>query len=97
MIEYYNMIQSDNGSINEGHALRQWSKRYMASIDSLKNPRVAMSMRTYLDKAGLINVKTLMFPIPLSPWPSGMCIFGVLCDRNIAIIFHVNNVLIHCR
>ena len=78
MIEYYNMIQSDNGSITEGHALRRWSKRYMRSIDRLKNPRVAMSLPIHLNRAGLINVRSTMIPIPLSPWPSGMSISGTL-------------------
>jgi hypothetical protein len=69
MVEIYFNIQSDNGSINEGHALRQWSAQLMRSMEEIKDLRVGTRLKTLLTTAGFTEVDAQMIPLPLSPWP----------------------------
>ncbi|OJJ46766.1 hypothetical protein ASPZODRAFT_66834 [Penicilliopsis zonata CBS 506.65] len=68
MTEIYFNIQSDNGSITEHNALRQWSTRYMGAFESLKDLRVGARLKDLLTAAGLVEVDTRMIPLPLSAW-----------------------------
>lgn len=72
MIEIYFNVQSDNGSLREGNALRQWSREYMDSLDDLKDLRVGTRLRDLLIAAGFVDVDVKMVPLPLSPWSRGM-------------------------
>ncbi|KAI4155806.1 MAG: hypothetical protein LQ340_000758 [Diploschistes diacapsis] len=69
MVEWYQMCQSDNGSLTAEHALRKWSVNYMRALEVLKDPRAPMQLQTLLREAGMANVETKMIPIPLCPWP----------------------------
>ncbi|EDN10665.1 conserved hypothetical protein [Histoplasma mississippiense (nom. inval.)] len=64
---YFN-VQSDNGTITNDHALRQWSSRYARSIEDVKDPRVAMNLGNLLTSAGFVNVETKLINIPLAAW-----------------------------
>ncbi|KAL3470654.1 S-adenosyl-L-methionine-dependent methyltransferase [Aspergillus californicus] len=68
MVEIYFNVQSDNGSINEGHALRQWSLELMRSMEEIKDLRVGTRLKTLMVAAGFTEVDIKMIPLPLSPW-----------------------------
>lgn len=71
MAEMYFNVQSDNGTITNDHALRQWSSRYARSIEDVKDPRVAMNLGNLLTSAGFVNVETKLINIPLAAWSNG--------------------------
>ena len=70
MVEFYRMCQSDNGSINDQSALRQWSVNYMRSLETLKDPRAPMQLQNMLTAAGMRNAECRMIPVPLCGWPN---------------------------
>ena len=74
MVEYYHMAQSDNGSITDTSALRQWSIAYMRAIDRFKDPRAPMQIQSMFNAAGMSNVESRMIPVPLCSWPNGRSI-----------------------
>lgn len=78
MVECYFMSQSDNGSITETHPLRQWSNRYMQSLEGLKSLRMPLRMEEMFRAADLIDVEVRMIPLPLCGWPSGVSSFAVV-------------------
>jgi len=69
MVEIYFNVQSDNGSISEGHALRQWSSNLMRSMEEAKDLRVGTRLKTLLTASGFTEVDAKMIPLPLSAWP----------------------------
>jgi len=76
MVEIYFNVQSDNGSLTERHALSQWSAKYRASLEDLKDLRVGTRLGSLLTAAGLVDVETKMIQLPLSGWPSGWSILN---------------------
>lgn len=74
MIECYYMCQSDNGSITESHAIRQWSNAYIRSLDGVKDPRAPLQLQSMLTAAGFVDIESQMIPLPLCGWSSGMFI-----------------------
>ncbi|QMW42098.1 hypothetical protein G4B11_005422 [Aspergillus flavus] len=68
LVEIYFNVQSDNGSITEQHALRQWSTQLMGSLEEVKDLRVGTRLRNLLTAAGLAEVDARMIPLPLSAW-----------------------------
>ncbi|KAF7595881.1 hypothetical protein BBP40_004374 [Aspergillus hancockii] len=68
LVEIYFNVQSDNGSITEEHALRQWSTQLMGSLAAVKDLRVGTRLRHLLTEAGLTEVDARMIPLPLSAW-----------------------------
>ena len=62
------MCQSDNGSITESSALRQWSNNYIQALSDTKDPRSALQLQTMLSAAGLVDVEVRMIPLPLCGW-----------------------------
>lgn len=71
MVEISYNIQSDNGSLTDEHALRQWSDRYRRALEDLKDLRVASRLGNMLAAAGLTEVESKMIQLPLSDWPTG--------------------------
>ncbi|CEL01449.1 Putative UMTA methyltransferase family protein [Aspergillus calidoustus] len=69
MVEIYFNVQSDNGSISDEHALRQWSSQLMRSMEGIKDFRVGTRLKTLLLAAGFTEVDAKMIPLPLSAWP----------------------------
>lgn len=69
MVEIYFNVQSDNGSISDGHALRQWSLNLMRSMEGAKDLRVGTRLKTLLTASGFTEVDAKMIPLPLSAWP----------------------------
>lgn len=82
IVECYHMCQSDNGMITETHALRQWSRLYLRSLDGLKDLRAPLRMQDLLTAAGLVNIEAKMIPLPLCEWPLGMVPVAPLVPRS---------------
>ena len=74
MIECYYMCQSDNGSITEAHAIRQWSNAYIRSLNEVKDPRAPLQLQSMLTAAGFVDIESRMIPLPLCGWSSGTSI-----------------------
>ncbi|OXV10883.1 hypothetical protein Egran_01356 [Elaphomyces granulatus] len=70
MIELYLNVQSDNGSITDQNALRQWSTKYKAALDDLKDMTIGTRLGNLMTAAGLVEVDTKMMQLPLSAWSS---------------------------
>ena len=62
------MCQSDNGSIDDTSALRQWSINYIRALDATKDPRSALQLQSMFTAAGFVDVETRMIPLPLCGW-----------------------------
>ncbi|KAL2788906.1 S-adenosyl-L-methionine-dependent methyltransferase [Aspergillus keveii] len=77
MVEIYFNVQSDNGSINDEHALRQWSSQLMRSMEGIKDFRVGTRLKTLLLGAGFTEVDAKMIPLPLSAWPDNPTSRGI--------------------
>lgn len=75
LVEIYFNVQSDNGSITERHALRQWSSQLMGSLEETKDLRVGTRLRTLLTAEGLQEVDARMIPLPLCAWSNGKAAF----------------------
>lgn len=78
MIEIYFNVQSDNGSITEQNALRQWSSQLMGSLEETKDLRVGTRLRTLLTAEGMHEVDARMIPLPLCAWSNGMTPWSML-------------------
>lgn len=70
-MELYPNTQSDNGTITDDHALRQWSLKYRRGLEDIKDLRVGTRLGQILSSAGFVNVETKMIPLPLSAWSNG--------------------------
>ncbi|RAL16404.1 class I SAM-dependent methyltransferase [Aspergillus homomorphus CBS 101889] len=77
MVEMYFNVQSDNGSLTEQHALRQWSTKFMRSLDDKKDLRVGTRLRDLLLAAGMDQVDARMIPLPLSGWANEPRVRGI--------------------
>ena len=71
MVEIYYNCQSDNGSLTEDHALRQWSSKYMTSLADVKDLRAPLRLGQMIQSAGLVGLETRMIPLPLCGWSTG--------------------------
>jgi len=72
MGEFYCNIQSDNGRLTDDHAVFKWGQLYRTAMEaSDRNPRVGSSLQRLLTDAGLSNVQTHLFNIPIGTWPTG--------------------------
>ena len=73
MVELYFNAQSDNGSLTDDHALRQWSQSYRQALDDIKDIRAPTQLHNMMASAGLVEIDMQTIPLPLSGWPSGRC------------------------
>lgn len=71
MIECYYMCQSDNGSITDAHPLRQWSSKYIQSLQGIKDPRAPLRLQSLFTEAGFVDVQHRMIQMPLCGWSEG--------------------------
>jgi len=70
MVELYLNVQSDNGTIADQNALRQWSAKYRAALDDLKDLSVGTRLGNLMAAAGLVEVDIKRMQLPLSAWSS---------------------------
>ena len=75
MVECYHMCQSDNGSITDEHAIRQWSNHYIRSMEGLKDLRAPIRLQAMFAAAGLVNIESRMVQLPLCGWSNGQISF----------------------
>ncbi|KUJ06271.1 UMTA methyltransferase [Mollisia scopiformis] len=68
MVEMYFQVQSDNGSLTDDHALRQWSTRYAESMEGLKDLRVPLRLSNMMRDAGFVDVEARMIQLPTCGW-----------------------------
>lgn len=77
MVEIYYQCQSDNGSITDSHALRQWSNRYIQSLEGLKDMRAPTRLQTLFTAAGFVDVELKVIPLPTCGWSNGRLCFSI--------------------
>lgn len=70
MVEVYYNCQSYNGSLTDSHALRQWSSRYLQSLNDVKDLRAPMRLQAMMTTAGLVELEHRMIEWPLCGWGS---------------------------
>ena len=96
MVELYWMCQSDNGSITGAHPLRQWSDKYLGSLEGIKDPRAPLRLHGLFSAAGLVEIEHKMIRLPLCGWSSGMCFLGDQlyrgCMRGVLITVSVTDI-----
>ncbi|KAH8592911.1 S-adenosyl-L-methionine-dependent methyltransferase [Bisporella sp. PMI_857] len=68
LVELYYNVQSDNGSLSDDHALRQWSARYLESMEGLKDLRVPLRLPNLMRDAGFVDVEHRMIQLPTCGW-----------------------------
>jgi hypothetical protein len=56
----------------DGHALRQWSARYLSALDGLKDVRRPMYLHRMMIDAGLVDIESRTIQLPLCGWSRGM-------------------------
>ncbi|EYE97607.1 class I SAM-dependent methyltransferase [Aspergillus ruber CBS 135680] len=89
VVEIYFNVQSDNGSITEEHGLRQWSARFMRSLEDTKDLRVGTRLKALMMGAGLVDIDVRMIPLPLSAWSGDprMREIGMVNRENVKRLF----------
>ncbi|KAI9821314.1 MAG: hypothetical protein M1827_004050 [Pycnora praestabilis] len=68
MVELYYNCQSDNGSLTEEHALREWSTKYLSALEEIKDLRAPLRLNTMMANAGFVDMESKMIPLPLCAW-----------------------------
>ena len=69
------MVQSDNGTITEDHAIRQLNSLLSAAMDKRKDMCAPMRLGTMMREAGLLEVESRMVQMPLNGWPTSKQMF----------------------
>jgi len=72
-VEVNTNIQSDNGSIGDGHALRQLSDLYTGALEKTRDVRAPMKLGAMMREAGLVEVDSRMIQLPANGWPTSKC------------------------
>jgi hypothetical protein len=67
-VEFYYNIQSDNGSLTDNHALRQYSSTFLRAMEGRKDLRAALRLETMMRDTGLVEIGSRMIPLPLNGW-----------------------------
>jgi hypothetical protein len=55
------------------HALQVWSQSYLQSIHPYKDPRAPLSMQTWMQQAGFVDIESRQLMLPLNGWSNGTC------------------------
>ncbi|KAI5926166.1 S-adenosyl-L-methionine-dependent methyltransferase [Camillea tinctor] len=77
MVEIDFNAQSDNGTITDGSALRQWSQTYLHAMEQCKNPRAPRRLGGWLRDAGFTDVDERMIPLPMCGWSDNQREFDI--------------------
>ncbi|KAI1106954.1 S-adenosyl-L-methionine-dependent methyltransferase [Jackrogersella minutella] len=88
MVEMDFNAQSDNGTLTEGHALRQWSEKYRSAISQFKNPEAPRRLGHWMRHAGFTDVEERMIPLPMCGWSDNQREFdiGVANQENVRLL-----------
>ena len=61
--------RSDDGSLTEAHHFRTWTTGFIKAMLSIdRDPCPGPKLRSYVEKAGFVNIREHAFKIPLGPW-----------------------------
>ncbi|KAI1095970.1 S-adenosyl-L-methionine-dependent methyltransferase [Rostrohypoxylon terebratum] len=88
MVEMDFNAQSDNGTLTDGHALRQWSDKYRAATAQFKNPDAPRRLGHWMRHAGFTDVEERMIPLPTCGWSDNQRDFdiGVANQENVRLL-----------
>ncbi|KAI0009727.1 S-adenosyl-L-methionine-dependent methyltransferase [Xylariaceae sp. FL0662B] len=88
MVEIDYNAQSDNGSLTDGHALRQWSQAYLRAMEQHKNPRAPRRLAAWMRSAGFTEVNERMIPLPMCGWSDNQREFeiGIANQENVRLL-----------
>ncbi|KAI1075040.1 hypothetical protein F5B20DRAFT_397932 [Whalleya microplaca] len=88
MVEIDFNAQSDNGSLTDGHALRQWSQAYLRAMEQHKNPRAPRRLAGWMRNAGFTEVNERMIPLPMCGWSDSQREYeiGVANQENVRLL-----------
>ncbi|KAF8241988.1 S-adenosyl-L-methionine-dependent methyltransferase, partial [Wilcoxina mikolae CBS 423.85] len=68
--ECYHLVQSDNGTITDDHAIRKLTTRYTTAMEGKKDVRAPMRLESMMRGAGLVEIQSRMIQLPMNGWPS---------------------------
>lgn len=71
MAEFYYNIQSDSGRLRPEHSIHRWGVTYRGLMEGDRDPRAGHSLEQKLRDAGLHDIHTRLFQIPIGDWPTG--------------------------
>ena len=72
MVEWGYLIQSDSGLLPGNSYCLRWNDLYRQALDGTKDLRVGQRMRDLMQRAGLGDIQTYQYQIPIGPWKAGM-------------------------
>ncbi|KAI1403381.1 hypothetical protein F4819DRAFT_484651 [Hypoxylon fuscum] len=80
--------QSDNGTLTDGHALRQWSEKYRQAMSRFKNPEAPRRLGHWMRNAGFTDVEERMIPLPMCGWSDNQREFdiGIANQENVRLL-----------
>jgi hypothetical protein len=81
MMEYYPIIQSDNGRLTDQAAVRRWWQSYESSMRRMnRDPRIGPRLQQLLVQKGFRDVRVDIERLPIGGWHSGKSFsFAVIC------------------
>lgn len=74
-VELYYIVQSDNGTITEKHAIRQLTELYSDAVENTKDLRAPLKMEALMKDAGLVELATRIVQLPLNSWSNSRSLF----------------------
>ncbi|OTA58477.1 S-adenosyl-L-methionine-dependent methyltransferase [Hypoxylon sp. EC38] len=88
MVEIDFSAQSDNGTLTDGHALRQWSDKYRQAMSQFKNPEAPRRLGHWMRHAGFTDVEERMIPLPMCGWSDNQREFdiGAANQENVRLL-----------
>ncbi|KAI0387584.1 S-adenosyl-L-methionine-dependent methyltransferase [Hypomontagnella monticulosa] len=88
MVEIDFNAQSDNGTLTDGHALRQWSDKYIRAMSQNKNPEAPRRLAHWMRHAGFVDVEERMLPLPMCGWSENQRDFdiGAANQENVRLL-----------
>ncbi|KAI1409344.1 S-adenosyl-L-methionine-dependent methyltransferase [Hypoxylon sp. FL1857] len=88
MVEIDFNAQSDNGTLTDSHALRQWSDKYRAAMSQFKNPEAPRRLGHWMRHAGFTDVEERMIPLPMCGWSDSQREFdiGAANQENVRLL-----------
>lgn len=61
--------RSDDGTLTDAHHYRQWSNGLIKALTDInRDPCPGPKLRSYVEKAGFVNITERAFKVPLGPW-----------------------------
>ncbi|KAF2094054.1 S-adenosyl-L-methionine-dependent methyltransferase [Rhizodiscina lignyota] len=68
LVEYYFIVQSDNGRINDDNPISQWGTCYRRSMEGDRDPRAGRHIRQLMRDSGFSDVQEQIFHVPIGSW-----------------------------